>query len=63
VLPAIISLRDDDLRFVIAGVCLVVLIVAVLFSKRKTGAFGEESEIVADAMAEHGRPEGASAGE
>jgi K(+)-stimulated pyrophosphate-energized sodium pump len=63
VLPAIISLRNDDVRFVIAGVCLVVLIVAVLFSKRKTGAFGEESEIVAEAMAEHGRPEGASAGE
>jgi K(+)-stimulated pyrophosphate-energized sodium pump len=63
VLPAIISLRDDDVRFVIAGACLVVLIVAVLFSKRKTGAFGEESEIVAEVMAEHGRPEGASAGE
>ena len=63
VLPAIISLRDDDIRFVIAGVCLVVLIGAVLFSKRKSGGFGEESEIVADAMAEHGRPEGSSAGE
>ena len=63
VLPAIISLRDDDIRFVIAGGCLVVLIAAVLFSKRKTGAFGEESEIVAEAMAEEGLPEGASAGE
>ena len=63
VLPAIISLRNDDVRFVIAGVCLVVLIGAVLFSKRKSGAFGEESEIVAEAMAEHGLPEGASAGE
>jgi K(+)-stimulated pyrophosphate-energized sodium pump len=63
VLPAIISLKDDDIRFVIAGACLVVLIVAVLFSKRKSGGFGEESEIVAEAMAEHGRPEGASAGE
>ncbi len=63
VLPAIISLRNDDIRFVIAGGCLVVLIGAVLFSKRKTGAFGEESEVVAEAMAEHGRPEGASAGE
>ena len=55
--------RNDDVRFVIAGGCLVVLIGAVLFSKRKTGAFGEESEIVAEAMAEHGLPEGASAGE
>ena len=63
VLPAIISLKDDDVRFVIAGVCLVVLIGAVLFSKRKSGGFGEESEIVAEAMAEHGLPEGASAGE
>ena len=63
VLPAIISLRNDDVRFVIAGVCLVVLIGAVLFSKRKSGGFGEESEIVAEAMAEHGRPEGSSAGE
>ena len=63
VLPAIISLRHDDVRFVIAGVCLVILIGAVLFSKRKSGGFGEESEIVAQAMAEHGLPEGASAGE
>ena len=63
VLPAIISLRNDDVRFVIAGVCLLVLIGAVLFSKRKSGGFGEESEIVAEAMAEHGRPEGSSAGE
>jgi len=62
-LPAIISLRNDNVRFVIAGVALVVLIGAVLFSKRKTGGFGEESEIVAAAMAEHGLPEGASAGE
>ena len=63
VLPSIISLRNDDVRYVIAGACLIVLIAAVLFSKRKTGAFGEESEIVAEAMAEHGLPEGASAGE
>ncbi|MET0420712.1 MAG: sodium-translocating pyrophosphatase [Acidimicrobiia bacterium] len=63
VLPAIISLRNNDMRFVVAGVCLVVLIGAVLFSKRKSGGFGEESEIVAEAMAEHGRPEGSSAGE
>jgi K(+)-stimulated pyrophosphate-energized sodium pump len=63
VLPSIISLRNDDIRYVIAGACLVVLIAAVLFSKRKTGAFGEESDIVAEAMADHGLPEGASAGE
>ena len=44
ILPAVISLRHDDVRFVIAGVALVVLIGAVAFSKRKGGAFGEESE-------------------
>jgi K(+)-stimulated pyrophosphate-energized sodium pump len=63
VLPAIISLRNDDIRFVIAGVCLVILIGAVLFSKRKGGGFAEESDIVAEAMAQHGLPEGSSAGE
>ena len=44
ILPAVISLRSDDVRFAIAGVALVVLIGAVAFSKRKGGAFGEESE-------------------
>jgi K(+)-stimulated pyrophosphate-energized sodium pump len=39
VLPAIISLRDNDgARFAIAAVCLVVLIGAIAFSKRKTEA-------------------------
>lgn len=36
VLPAIISLRDNDVRYAIAGVALIVLIGAVAFSKRKT---------------------------
>jgi K(+)-stimulated pyrophosphate-energized sodium pump len=62
-LPAMISLRNDDIRFAIAGAALIVLIGAVMFSKRKSGGFGEESEIVAEAMAEHGRPVGSSAGE
>ncbi|MGZ6979250.1 MAG: proton/sodium-translocating pyrophosphatase, partial [Acidimicrobiia bacterium] len=44
VLPAVISLRHNDVRFVIAGVALLVLIGAVAFSKRKGGAFAEESE-------------------
>ena len=47
ILPAVISLRNNDVRFVIAGVALVVLIGAIAFSKRKGGGFGEESEIVA----------------
>jgi K(+)-stimulated pyrophosphate-energized sodium pump len=54
VLPAVISLRDNDFRFVIAGVSLVVLIVAILFSKRKSGGFGEESEEFVAAEAETG---------
>ncbi len=44
ILPAVISLRSDDIRFVIAGVALLVLIGAVAFSKRKGGAFAEETE-------------------
>ncbi len=35
VLPAVISLRNSDVRYVIAGVALVVLLAAVAFSKRK----------------------------
>src|SRR4051794_4325125 len=34
ILPAVISLRHNDMRFVIAGVALLVLIGAILFSKR-----------------------------
>ena len=40
-LPAIISLRDNDARFVIAGVALIVLIGAVAFSKRSTGTLAD----------------------
>ncbi|HXY92945.1 MAG TPA: sodium-translocating pyrophosphatase [Acidimicrobiia bacterium] len=64
VLPAIISLQDNDgARYAIAGVSLVVLLGAILFSKRKGGGFGEESEIIEEALEEHGEPAGASAGE
>jgi K(+)-stimulated pyrophosphate-energized sodium pump len=35
-LPAIISLRDNNVRYVIAGGALIILIGAVAFSKRKT---------------------------
>ena len=35
-LPAIISLRDNNVRYAIAGVALIVLIGAIAFSKRKT---------------------------
>jgi K(+)-stimulated pyrophosphate-energized sodium pump len=50
ILPAIIELRDDDTtRYAISIGAFIVLVIAVLFSKRKTGAFGEESEEVAAA--------------
>jgi K(+)-stimulated pyrophosphate-energized sodium pump len=39
VLPAIINLEDNDgARYAIAAACLVVLLAAIAFSKRKTGA-------------------------
>ena len=40
-----------------------VVLVAIAFSKRKSGGFGEESEILDEIMLEHGLPEGSSAGE
>ncbi|MFA5882599.1 MAG: sodium-translocating pyrophosphatase [Acidimicrobiia bacterium] len=64
ILPAVISLRNDDgPRFAIAGVSLVIVLVAIAFSKRKGGGFGEESEILEEIMEEHGLPEGSTAGE
>jgi len=64
ILPAVISLRNDDAtRLAIAGGALVVVLVAIAFSKRKSGGFGEESEILDEIMLEHGLPEGSSAGE
>ncbi|MBV9951254.1 MAG: sodium/proton-translocating pyrophosphatase, partial [Acidimicrobiia bacterium] len=42
VLPAVISLRDNDgARYAIAGVALVVLVVAIAYSKRSAAAIGE----------------------
>src|SRR5207244_8018149 len=38
ILPAVISLRDNNVRYVIAGGALVILIGAIAFSKRKTQA-------------------------
>ncbi|MBK5290003.1 MAG: sodium/proton-translocating pyrophosphatase, partial [Acidimicrobiia bacterium] len=40
ILPAIISLRDNDIRYVIAGAATLVLIGAVMFSKRKGASIG-----------------------
>jgi K(+)-stimulated pyrophosphate-energized sodium pump len=47
ILPAIISLRHNDVRFVIAGVAALVLIGAVMFSKRKGASIGDEPVMVA----------------
>jgi K(+)-stimulated pyrophosphate-energized sodium pump len=54
ILPAIISLRDNNWRFVIAGASIVILAVAVMYSKRKGGGFAEESEMFVKAEAETG---------
>ena len=59
ILPAIISLDTNDVRFVIVGVAVVILIVAVLFSKRKGGGFAEETEEFLEAETETGVTGGA----
>ena len=46
ILPAIISLRHDNVRFVIAGIAALVLIGAVMFSKRKGASIGDEPVMV-----------------
>ena len=55
ILPAIISLRDNDIRFVIAAAALLVLLGSVLFSKRQATSFGDddmpEDEVAAAARA------------
>src|SRR5438045_8888037 len=57
-LPAIISLRDNDAaRFTIAGVALVVLIGAIAFSKRKTGGL-DAGTTAAAAVAADASPAG-----
>jgi len=64
ILPAIISLQHNDVaRFAIAGAALAVLAIAITYSKRQGGAFTAESDEVAAALADEGRPAGASAGE
>ena len=51
ILPAIISLRNDDIRYAISGAALVVLIGAVAFSKRKGASIGGGDEEVKPATA------------
>jgi K(+)-stimulated pyrophosphate-energized sodium pump len=50
VLPAVLTLRHNDIRYVIAGVALLVVLGAIAFSKRKTEGFGEASDEVGTAV-------------
>ena len=43
ILPAVINMQDSPMRFVIAGIALVILIGAIAFSKRKAPTMGEPS--------------------
>ena len=36
ILPAVINLRDDNIRFLIAGIALAILLGSIAYSKRKT---------------------------
>ncbi len=54
ILPAVISLRDNNgARWAIAGAALVVLLVAIGFSKRKVGGLTEEPRSAASTEPEH----------
>jgi len=45
ILPAVINMQDSNGRFVVAGVALVVLIVAIAYSKRKSEGMGEPGTV------------------
>jgi K(+)-stimulated pyrophosphate-energized sodium pump len=58
ILPAVISLRDNDgARYGVAAAALVVLLGAIAFSKRSTGGFGEEAEPAPAEAATVGAPD------
>jgi K(+)-stimulated pyrophosphate-energized sodium pump len=44
ILPAVISLHDNNIRYVLAGAALIVLLIAIAFSKRDTGSLVDVSE-------------------
>ena len=55
VLPAILTLRDNNVRYVIAGVALVVVLAALVWSKRQGAGMGtdvdeEQAELEEDAV-------------
>jgi K(+)-stimulated pyrophosphate-energized sodium pump len=49
ILPAVISLQDNNARYVIAGVSLIILLGAIAFSKRSTESMDADPNIVAAA--------------
>jgi K(+)-stimulated pyrophosphate-energized sodium pump len=42
VLPSILTMSDNDLRYVVAAVALVIVIASVLFSKQQSTSFGDD---------------------
>jgi K(+)-stimulated pyrophosphate-energized sodium pump len=52
ILPAIINLRDNNIRFVIAGAALLVVLGAIAFSKRSTTDMGESVTAVGTGVAD-----------
>jgi K(+)-stimulated pyrophosphate-energized sodium pump len=64
ILPAIISLEDDTAaRLAIAFAALIVVLVAIGYSKRAGGAFTQESVVVEESLEAAGAGPGTSAGE
>jgi K(+)-stimulated pyrophosphate-energized sodium pump len=41
ILPAVISLENNNIRYAIAGAALIVLLIAIAFSKRSTGSLSD----------------------
>jgi K(+)-stimulated pyrophosphate-energized sodium pump len=51
ILPAIISMGDNNLRFVVAGVALAIVLGSVVYSKRQATSFGDDEAAAAGATA------------
>jgi K(+)-stimulated pyrophosphate-energized sodium pump len=63
VLPLVITLRHNDVRYVIAGVALLVLLGAIAFSKRSAGSIaGEPAGEPSEPAGEPNEPAGAPVG-
>src|SRR6476646_8688507 len=51
ILPAVISLQDNNFRYVLAGGALIILLIAIAFSKRDTGSLTGTDPVVAEPVA------------